>query len=278
MIPAIGPTAPWWWQGSSAISPRGREQRSLLRRRGPALVGDRAGDRALHRTAHVLPRDRRAGVQDAPLAVERRDRVAGEQDVDEHGLRREVARERGRVGLLDPRIAEQPGEPHAGAGVAAGRRAPGELDGAAARRADVVGEVRQADVGDVQLLREQIAHATAPRARRARSRRTPPTTAASAFVSATSAPHARSCVDDARAALRVGGRPADVDDRRERRPPSRVGPRVEAPRRARTPGPSSSRSRARHRRAGPPSSGRRPPARAARRAGRGRSSGAGGPA
>ena len=90
-------------------------------------------------------------MQDAPLAVERRDRVAGEQDVDEHRLRLEVALERRRVRRLDPRIAEQPGQPHAGVRVAAARRPPGELDGAAAGRADVVGEVRQPDVGDVQL-------------------------------------------------------------------------------------------------------------------------------
>ena len=56
---------------------------------GPAFEQDRADHRALHRPAHVLPRDRRAGVQDHALAPCRAVARARNADAGEHRLRGE---------------------------------------------------------------------------------------------------------------------------------------------------------------------------------------------
>ena len=95
---------------------------------GPALVEDRAGDRALLRAAHVRPGDRRTGVQDAPLAAaEPGDGVARQDQVDQARLRGEVAVVGGAVGLLDARVADQVRERPAECRVRPGGRRPAQV-------------------------------------------------------------------------------------------------------------------------------------------------------
>ena len=67
-MPVIGPTAPKWWLGWNATPPEAASFAAASRSRRPALEHDRARDRALHRAAHALPRDRRPGVQHDVLA------------------------------------------------------------------------------------------------------------------------------------------------------------------------------------------------------------------
>src|SRR5438874_5903057 len=69
--------------------------------RCPALVDDRTAYRAAQRSAHARPRERRAGVQDEPLALERWNELARAPYTDEPGIGGEDARERLLIGALD---------------------------------------------------------------------------------------------------------------------------------------------------------------------------------
>ena len=77
--PAIGPTAPWWWQGSSGAV--AQQPLGVLGRFGQALEQRRADERAAHRAGGAVPGQRRSGVQErAALDVED---LAGGADVDQ---------------------------------------------------------------------------------------------------------------------------------------------------------------------------------------------------
>ncbi len=119
----------------------------------------RAGDRALLRAAHVLPGDRRPGVQDAALtAGEPRHGVARQHQIDQPRLGREVAFVGGAVGLLDATVADHAGERPAKRRIGAGGRRPAQVRDVAAGGVDVVRKALQTDVDDLEVLLKQGLH------------------------------------------------------------------------------------------------------------------------
>ena len=69
--------------------------------RRPAFEHHRAAHRAAQRSAHALPGDGRAGVQDQALGVELGDQLARAPHADEHRVGGEDAAQRFGVGVLD---------------------------------------------------------------------------------------------------------------------------------------------------------------------------------
>ena len=93
MMPAIGPTAPWWWQGANAIAAARPPAASAASERvGPAFVEDRA-----RRSRPASARTCRAQAIGGPACrivslAHARQRLARDADAVEHRLRRQVAR------------------------------------------------------------------------------------------------------------------------------------------------------------------------------------------
>ena len=124
-----------------------RQLLRLLERGGPAFVEYGAGDRALLRSAHVRPVDRRTGMQNAPFALRKPgDGVLRRHQVDQARLRGKVAAVGDAVGFVDALVADEARERPAERGVRPRRRRPAQVRDLATGRGDVVGEALQADV------------------------------------------------------------------------------------------------------------------------------------
>ena len=120
MIPAIGPTASWWWHGCERDLAGGGHPLGRLGRVGPALEQRGAGDAGAHRPAHLLVRDRRPGVEQQALGVEPGQHVARAGATSTQcGRDGEHPLERLGVGRLDALVGDQAAR---GAGRARRRR------------------------------------------------------------------------------------------------------------------------------------------------------------
>ncbi len=123
---------------------------------GPALRHHGGAHRAAQRIAVPRVRQRRPAVQQHP-ALDARDRLAQGRDPDE--LRRALVEPAHhlRVGLVDPRggVAIEPAERTHGAWVALGRDAPLDLLRRAPLLPNRVGEHREPDVDDLDLIRQR---------------------------------------------------------------------------------------------------------------------------
>lgn len=123
----------------------------------PAFEQAGTEDRALHRTAHVLPRNRGTGVREASAPKAGHD-VARDAHVHQHRLCIEIRRIGLLVGFLDARIAHQGGQRHPRLAVALGGRLPFKLRDPSATLARRIRERVQTDVDDARLVLEPEAH------------------------------------------------------------------------------------------------------------------------
>ncbi len=107
----------------------------------------------------ALPRDRRAGVEDVPIAEP--ERHPGRPDVDEHRLRGEEAINGRGVGRGDPladrivRVVLEAGEEEAHVAIALCRRAPVEAGDRRPVGGERLGEHLEADIHGTHALREE---------------------------------------------------------------------------------------------------------------------------
>ena len=92
----------------------------------------------------------------APL--EARQQLARDAHAHQHRLRPEIGRIGLLVGLLHPRVADQPGQVHPGRAIALRWGLPIDLRDARASLAGRLGERRQSDVDDAGLILEPEAH------------------------------------------------------------------------------------------------------------------------
>src|SRR5215472_10878152 len=88
----------------------------------------------------------------------RRNDFARNADADEHGVRREEAREGNSVRLLDRSVAEATGQCPRCAPVTLGRRLPLDRDAFAARRDDVITKSGKTDVENFEAVLEKRLH------------------------------------------------------------------------------------------------------------------------
>ena len=125
-----------------------RRKRNLAARREPlgrrvtlrpALENDGADDSALHRAAHLLPRNRRSGMQNPPL-IHPDNGFAGERNSYKRRIGAEISGKSLLVRRLDFFVVDEAGQRLAGCPIAASRRCPSNSRRLAAGLHDLVGE------------------------------------------------------------------------------------------------------------------------------------------